>query len=105
MLDGDNELEQLAADTGNADGNDTADDDTETLDDVFVHLLDQEEAMIKHSTPPDDTNSAARSAAGNEMCNPHAFILSTYISADIYALTSKPFYLHRDAEDRFMELW
>ncbi len=39
MLDGDNDLEQLAADIDNGDGKDTAEHDVETLEDVFVHLV------------------------------------------------------------------
>ncbi len=48
VLDGDNDLEQLAADEEETD---TADEDVETLKDVCFHLLDQEEAMIKQSAP------------------------------------------------------
>ncbi len=42
-----NDLEQSTAYADNADETNTADDDAETLEDVFVHLLDQEEAIIQ----------------------------------------------------------
>ncbi len=42
-----NDVEQSTADADNADEMNIADDDAETLEDVFVHLLDQEEAIIQ----------------------------------------------------------
>ncbi len=100
-LEGDNDPDQLAVYAGNADEKDTAYADAEELEDVFVHLMDLEEGIIQQSTPADSSKSVSGTATGSERDSPHAFLLRSCISADIYALTAEPFSLQRYADDSF----